>query len=209
MQGNGIAWDARSARLYISIPIAATANGGSVAVVDPENNRVADYIRIAGDPSNLALSDDGQYLYVGLATPRSVLRIRLATRQVQAELRLDDTAGPALGEIADLAVMPGQPGTTAVLLKPAVYETNSGLIVYRGKEALRKHALQRAMSRVLFSLDEPDRLFALDRSRWHRPARAGRPQALPRKRYSAAATGFRAGAALVPRWIGWPQDFKR
>ena len=71
------------------------------------------------DPSNLALSDDGQYLYVGLATPRSVLRIRLATREVETELRLDDATDPALGEIADLAVMPGRPGTIAVLLKPA------------------------------------------------------------------------------------------
>jgi hypothetical protein len=75
-----------------------------------------------GDPllnrgaTAIALSDDHRYLYVGVTRPvPGVARIDLSTKSVDLEFPLpsDPIFGP--GDVRDLAVLPGQPGSVAVL----------------------------------------------------------------------------------------------
>jgi hypothetical protein len=99
MATNAIVYNPFDRRLYASVASSQGAQGGnSVAVVDPVAASVVKSIFVGSEPGKMALSDDGQVLWVALKGARAVRRVDL----------LSQTAGPQFdcaGDISDVAVL--------------------------------------------------------------------------------------------------------
>ncbi len=111
---NELLWDPMRHVIYASVPSRAGANGNSVATIDPVTASVVSYLWVGSEPRRLALSDDGQYLYVGLDGAAAVRRVNLTTQtpEIQFTLGSDSFLGPMYAD--DIEVMPGSPHTVAI-----------------------------------------------------------------------------------------------
>lgn len=100
-------------RIYASVP-----GGNSIVTIDPvSGTTVGSSLIIGSQPSNLAISDDGAYLYVGLAGASFVKRVHLPSGTIDLEFALPtfEYYGPSF--VDDIEVMPGHPDTVAISLR--------------------------------------------------------------------------------------------
>ena len=113
---NDLVYDPGTKKIYASVPGSAGPNGNSIVPIDPTTGVLGTPIFVGSEPTTLALSDDGQYLYVALSGVGAIRRVNLATQQ--AELQFDVGGDPREGPYTpgDIAVMPGHPDTVAVVL---------------------------------------------------------------------------------------------
>jgi hypothetical protein len=106
--------------LYIAEGGYDSLRPNSVAAIDPQSGAVTTIAAVNSDPLSLAVSDDGQFLYVGNRGAGAVERIALPTltRDYQRVLGWKTDPFPFLGSGAffpmELAVAPGLPHTVAV-----------------------------------------------------------------------------------------------
>src|SRR3954447_23381520 len=63
---NDLVYDERSRRLYAPIPSRAGELGNRIAAIDPASGAILASVFVGSEPDKLALSRDGDYLYVGL-----------------------------------------------------------------------------------------------------------------------------------------------
>jgi sugar lactone lactonase YvrE len=100
--------------IYSSVPSSAGSTGNSIALINPTTGAVAAPVFVGSEPNKLALSDDGQSLYVGLDGAASVRRFDIASQTAGSQFFLGSVqfSGPFLA--SDIAVMPGSPSTVAV-----------------------------------------------------------------------------------------------
>lgn len=117
LQTKDLVYDPTSGKLFASVPGSAGVDGNSVVSIDPGSLSVGPFVFVGSEPGNMAVSDDGQYLYVGLDGSASVRRVHIPTRTagLQFALGVDSFFGPLYPE--DLAVQPGHPGVVAVSLR--------------------------------------------------------------------------------------------
>jgi hypothetical protein len=115
-----LAYDAAGQMLYASVR-AGAGNPGSVVPINPATRTLGTAIPVGIEPTKLAISENGQYLYVGFDGQPSVQRINLANQAVDLTIALgnDPTPGGGLGPMyaEDIAVLPGSPQSIAVSLK--------------------------------------------------------------------------------------------
>jgi DNA-binding beta-propeller fold protein YncE len=111
---NDVAYDAVNGRLYVSVPSSAGATGNSLRVIDPATATAGASVFVGSEPGKIAVSDNGQYAYVGLNGAPAVRRVDLATftAGLQFALGSDSFLGPFY--VDDIEAMPGSPGTVAV-----------------------------------------------------------------------------------------------
>jgi DNA-binding beta-propeller fold protein YncE len=88
--------------------------GNSVAVIDPTSGTVEGTVFIGSEPGKLALSDDGQFLYVALDGAAAVRQFDVPTQTagIQFALGSDSFFGPMFAE--DMVVIPGSNTALAV-----------------------------------------------------------------------------------------------
>lgn len=138
-----VAWDSINQLFYASVPSDSTKSANKILVINPKsaNPSLPKLLLSApsgGDPDRLAISDDGQFLYVGLDGLGSVARYALpltstSTPDLTVSLGVNST-GVAFYAL-DLQVAPGAPGTIAVargiksLINPAL---GGSVAVYDG-----------------------------------------------------------------------------
>src|SRR5258708_14207645 len=125
---NDIVYAKSTAQLYVSLPSAAGDNGNSVAPLTPATGALGPAVFIGSEPGKLAISDNGQYLYVGLNGAPPVRRFDLATQTAGPQFGLgrDGISGPYYPE--DIEVMPGHPETVAVSRQlPNTVPRNAGI----------------------------------------------------------------------------------
>jgi hypothetical protein len=106
---NDLVWDPVRQVIYLSVP--PTVSGGSgIAVLNPASGKIVSFVPLANNPDVLAISDDSQYLYVGLDDSSSVERLILPQLTEDIEFSINPT-----GDFPyDIQVAPGGPHTTAV-----------------------------------------------------------------------------------------------
>jgi sugar lactone lactonase YvrE len=110
---NDIAYNSLDGKLYASVPSSATIDANTVVPIDPNTGIIGTPIAVGTNPNKLAISDDGQYLYVGLDGVGAVRRVNLKTQAAEIQFSLGmgfcgmDTAG-------DIEVLPGSPHSVAV-----------------------------------------------------------------------------------------------
>lgn len=75
---NHIIYDPIRDQIFASIPSSVGAFGNSIALVDPSTGWVSNYLFVGSEPNKLAISDNGEYLYVGLDGAGAIRRVDLA-----------------------------------------------------------------------------------------------------------------------------------
>jgi DNA-binding beta-propeller fold protein YncE len=106
---NYLVWDPIRQVIYLSVP--PTVPGGSgIAVLDPVGQKIISFTPVANNPDVLAISDDSQYLYVGLDDSSSVERFILPQLTEDIEYSINQP-----GDFPyDIQVARGASHTTAV-----------------------------------------------------------------------------------------------
>src|SRR5581483_10909520 len=82
------------------------------------------------EPSHLALSDDAQFLYVGLDGSSSVVRINLATNTIDETIAIGSDPFFGAVRIGDLAAVPGSPHSVAVLESRNASPSFEAIVIY-------------------------------------------------------------------------------
>jgi hypothetical protein len=110
MKGRDLVHDPGTGRLYVTVAGSAAAHANTVAEIDPSTGAVVRAAAVGSEPTRIARSHDGQFLYVGLDGAGAVRRVALGTLTPEAQWSLGS------GVIAaDLEVLPGQPRSVAVV----------------------------------------------------------------------------------------------
>ena len=117
---NDLVYDPSRERIYASVPSRQGAGGNSVAIIDPATRAIDSTVFVGSEPTKLALSDDGRFLYVALDGAAKVARLDLTdpagpTTDLTFTLGSVDFSGQRFVE--DMEVMPGAPGTVAISMK--------------------------------------------------------------------------------------------
>ena len=110
-----VVWDPVSQRLYASVRT-PDAHSDSVAVIEPVSGAIERYIPVGSTPNRMAVSGDGQYLYVALDGDQAIARIKLQDLTLDGRFDLGVGFGTLSQQVVDLAVAPGRPSTVAVVL---------------------------------------------------------------------------------------------
>jgi DNA-binding beta-propeller fold protein YncE len=110
--------------LYASVPGTVPTYGNSVVTIDPATGAITGSVFVGSDPGVVAISDDGQVLYVALGGSQSIRRVSLSPLAAGLEFPLDFPA-------SDLSVMPGRSGTlAAALYHPGISPSHAGVCLY-------------------------------------------------------------------------------
>ncbi|HLL73227.1 MAG TPA: Calx-beta domain-containing protein [Pyrinomonadaceae bacterium] len=113
--------------LYASVPSNAGGGAGNtITTVDPKTGAVGTSTFIGSEPNKLAISDDGQVLYVNLEGAQAVRRFDTATKTPGLQFSVGATIP------ADMEVMPGNPQTLAVSRGLSGFSTGSVAIYDNG-----------------------------------------------------------------------------
>ena len=83
--------------------------GNSVVVINLATGLLEKTILIGSEPNKLAISDDGQYLYVALDGAGAVGRIGLASQSLGSQFTLGSSGFDGPYYVDDLLVLPGLP----------------------------------------------------------------------------------------------------
>jgi hypothetical protein len=127
LPANDLVIDAATQTLYASVPsTAGGAVGNTITSVDPRTGVIGASTFIGSEPGKLAISDNGQVLYVNLEGAKAVRRFDTATRTPGLQF----TVGA--DKPADMEVMPGSPQTLAVSRGLANFGTGSVAIFDNG-----------------------------------------------------------------------------
>src|SRR5262249_29579485 len=76
---NDIIYDKIRQKIYASIPSSASNNPNTITIIDPVSQNIGPSLAVGNNPAKLAISDDGQFLYVGLDGEGAVRRVNLAS----------------------------------------------------------------------------------------------------------------------------------
>jgi uncharacterized repeat protein (TIGR01451 family) len=118
LSANDIAFDPVHGKVMAAIGPGGGALSNSIVPVDISSGAVGPPIFMPDVPIRLAVSDDGQFLYAGLANTGGVWRVNLASNQIDLFFSLGGPAG-ARYRAGDIEVMPGYPHTIAVSVNDA------------------------------------------------------------------------------------------
>jgi hypothetical protein len=118
---NDLVWNPHDQRLYLAVSGSDSAYGNSIVSIDPQSGMVLSTHPVVSDPQRIVLSDDGQFLYVGLLGSGTIERVKLPDMTSDERIPLGWTSGPltprSIARIAmDLSVAPGLPHTVAAAI---------------------------------------------------------------------------------------------
>jgi hypothetical protein len=128
---NDLVWDASNQLIYLAVPSLAASNGNSITELDPTTGNIQSSQFAGSEPSRLAISDDDQFLYVGIEGSSSVRRFTLPslTPDIEYFLGADPVSGPYAA--FDLQVAPALPHTAAVSRgNSALSGADGGMVIY-------------------------------------------------------------------------------
>lgn len=135
---NDLVWNPHDQRLYLAVSGIDTSYGNSIVSIDPQTGSVIATRSVVSDPTRIVVSDDGQFLYVGLLGAGAIERIKLPEMTVDAQMPLGWNASPlnlfpTARVVLDLAVAPGLPHTLAAAtgtINELVPAQNGSLMIF-------------------------------------------------------------------------------
>jgi uncharacterized repeat protein (TIGR01451 family) len=101
-------YDSAQQRLFASIPASEPFLGNCIAVLNPVTLNIDRCLFAGSEPNQIALSEDGRYLYVGVDGIRALRRLDSAGQQPAMEFDLSRTL---MLNAYDIQVQPGHPDT--------------------------------------------------------------------------------------------------
>ena len=101
-------YDSHSGKIFVSRPAISRSDRNSITQIDPETGTIERSIPICSEPGRLAVSDNGEALYVVVEGGTEVRRLDIPsfTPGLQFPVRADG--------VDDIEVMPGSPDTVAI-----------------------------------------------------------------------------------------------
>jgi hypothetical protein len=110
-------YDPNSGHLFSSVDPTSANYAGQVLVIDPATAKVLSAWTVGGGPNQLAVSDDGQFLYVGLDGDKKVAQVALPAGTVNFAVGLGLDPSFQNPMVADaIRVLPAHPHSWAVTL---------------------------------------------------------------------------------------------
>src|SRR5579862_211519 len=107
---NRIVYDPYSRNIMASVGSGSSqVTGNSILAITPETGSIGTPVSIGSQPTNMALTDDGQILYAILAGSQSVARFNMLTQQAQYTYSVPSI--PNADGIQSLRGVAAQPGT--------------------------------------------------------------------------------------------------
>lgn len=110
---NDMVWDPANPVFYISIPSSASTHPNQVCVLNPATQAITS-CQSGNEPNVVAISDNSQFLYVGMDGAGSVQRFILPALTPDISYSLGNYGTGAPYFALDIQVAPGSPHTTAV-----------------------------------------------------------------------------------------------
>jgi hypothetical protein len=161
LPANDMVYDSHRQRIYLSVPHnAGLAN--TVTIVDPATGDVGPSIPIGPDPDRMALSDDGQFLYVATDGGEVVRRLDLRDLTVRLQFRLGSHPLRGPFQVEDMAVLPGQPTAIAISMRNrGSVPRHEGIAVFDNGVSRPNVSLPGQFSNRLQFGDSAARLYAL------------------------------------------------
>lgn len=103
-------------KIYATVPATAPSYSNSLVVVDPALGRVETNYYFGDDPSQIAISDDGRFIYCGFNHANVFRRFDLQSKafDLQVSLGVPDAYPWLQYYVADLAAIPSQPHSIVV-----------------------------------------------------------------------------------------------
>lgn len=132
---SNLIFDPYSQLLYATIPGSVTTmTGNSLVSINPYSGSIGTPIAIGSQPTVMAETGDGNYLYVGLSGANSIAQFDLLNQSLKANIPLQITSGGnTSGVAADwLAAMPGTDTTLAINLTYGNSAGNFGIFDISG-----------------------------------------------------------------------------
>ena len=131
LQTNDIIYDPVSGKIYASTPSTAAGYGNSIVPIDVPSGAVGTPIYVGSEPNKLALSDDGQYLYVGLDGAAAVRRVNVISQTAELQFSLGGTATCGAKRAEDMVVLQGNPNAVAISLRNSTCDPrHEGVAIY-------------------------------------------------------------------------------
>ena len=131
LQTNDIIYDSHRQQIYASVPGSEGAAGNSITIINPVTGAIGASIFVGSEPNKLAISDDGQYLYVSLDGAAAVRRVNLATFTADMQFELGSSAFYGPYRVEDMEVQPGNANTIAAsLMRDGVSPRHAGVAIY-------------------------------------------------------------------------------
>jgi hypothetical protein len=110
---NDLIYDPVSGKIYASVPSTAGSYGNRIVPITVPTATLGTPIYVGSEPNRLAVSDNGQYLYVGLDGAAAVQRVNLFTQIADLQFSLGSGfCGSFLAE--DMVVLKGNPSAVAI-----------------------------------------------------------------------------------------------
>ena len=154
-----VVYDPFGQRLYAAVGQSDAQYPNCVVRINPRNATVENAVWAGSDPRKLAISDDGQYIYIGLNGAGRVSRYNVAAEVIDQDFSLGSGSfGTTYAE--DIAVQPGRPSVIAVSrFRKGVSPRHDGVAIYENgvmrPEKTRAHT---GANRIEFS-DDPQILY--------------------------------------------------
>lgn len=130
VKANDILYEKVSGKLYVSVPGDASTYANSVVVIDPATGTIENSVWVGHEPNKLAASDDGQYLYVGTDGDGAIRRVTLATLTAGLQFGVSSDSLSGSNCAMEIAVLPGRPGSIAVVRGPVGSMAATGVSIY-------------------------------------------------------------------------------
>ncbi len=114
---NSMIYNPVNGLFYLSVPSYAPAPySNSIVSVDPVTGALGTPIPVGSEPNRLAITSDGQTLWVALDGASAVRQVNLATGTAGLQFPLPaDMPFQGPGLVASMAAIPGQPNSVAVM----------------------------------------------------------------------------------------------
>jgi hypothetical protein len=117
-----VVYDAKSGHIYASVSTSSQNYANQVVVIDPAMAKVLSSWSLGNGPNQLAISDDQQFLYVGLDGDKKVAQVALPAGTINFATGLGNEPTFQTPMVADaLRVLPGLPHSWAVTLCATSY----------------------------------------------------------------------------------------
>jgi len=159
LPANDLVVDPNTQTLYASIPSSVVNAGNSIVPINPTTGSIGTAVPIGSEPNQMAISDNGQYIYVVLDGAAAVRRFDIASQTpgIQFAFGNDSLFGPFRPR--DLAVQPGAPGTVAIY-RSAPSNIGAGVVIF--DDATQRPGVAAVPSGTLtFNPTDPSRLYGL------------------------------------------------
>lgn len=128
---NDLIYDPVSDRIYASVPSTAGPGlGNTITTINPATGQIENSVFVGSEPGPLAISDDGQFIYVGLDGSATIRRYDVATATAEMEFTLGTGIhGPLFAE--DIEVLAGDPHAVAVsIYRKGVSPRHGGVAIF-------------------------------------------------------------------------------